>query len=143
MIGEGTKSTNQRRHFGGVTRTAWSSNRATQRDRIFRSRGRISALDLADPGQTRRRRSRDTRTQFGLAHTHWRNLERPTCACPPVFRLGSIGSDLISNWRTYKSIRLDRSWQSIRFRSRICFRGGTLPSRCSALIRTTLTDESG
>ncbi len=59
---------------GGVTRTARSSNRATQRDRIFCSRRRISALGLADPGQTRRRRSRDTRTQFGLAYSHRRNL---------------------------------------------------------------------
>ncbi len=42
-----------------------------------------------------------------------------------------------------KSIRLDRSRQSFRFRSRICFRSRTISTRRSALIRATLTDESG
>ena len=66
-----------------------------------------------------------------------RNLERPTSACSPVFRLDPICSDLISNWLTCKSIRLDRGRQTFRFRSRICFRCGTLlGSRSGNLLST-------
>ena len=55
-----------------------------------------------------------------------RNLEPSTCACPPVFRPGSVRSNLVSSWFTCKSIRLDRRRQGFRFRSGICFRRGTL-----------------
>ena len=59
----------------------------------------VSAPGLADDRQTWSRRSRDTRTQFGLAHSYRRNLDRSACPCPAVVRLRSVRGDFIFNRR--------------------------------------------